>query len=89
MSEPAKKSTRSAGGAAYDFLGHLMPNCSTALRVVKLGQERSLSLREKFVLRYHSPLCLHCNCKRETFDGQLEKMRALQAERKDHTSKTR
>jgi len=81
MSEPPKKSNRSAGDAFYDFIGHLVPSCSTALRLVEIGQSRPLTLREKFVLKYNSPLCLHCNCKRETFDEELEKMRALDANR--------
>ncbi len=81
MSDPPKKSTRSAGDAVYDFIGHLVPSCSTALRLVELGQARPLTLREKFVLKYNSPLCLHCNCKRETFDKELERMRDLEAQR--------
>jgi len=82
MPEPPKKSNRAVGDAVYDFVGQLVPSCSTALRLVELGQERPLTLREKFVLKFNSPLCLHCNCKRETFDKELAKMHELEAERK-------
>lgn len=59
-----------------------MPSCGPALRMVELGQERPLSLKEKFVLTYNTPLCLHCNCNRRKFREEREKMREIEAHRK-------
>jgi hypothetical protein len=74
---------RSAADVVYGVLGAVVPSCGTALRLVELGQERSLTLRERFVLKYNSPLCLHCNCNREKFDKELSLMREIEEKRKD------
>lgn len=66
----------------YGILGAIFPNCGDALRMVEIGQERPLKAHERFVLAYNSPLCLHCNCKREKFDKEREKYRAAEATRK-------
>ena len=79
---PKKQPKRSAADVVYSVLGAVVPGCGTALRLVELGQERPLTLRERFVLKYNSPLCLHCNCKRETFDKELERMREIEEQRK-------
>lgn len=80
MQEPTNKNT--ASDRVYAFLGAIFPNCGDALRLVELGQERPLKPYERFVLAYNSPLCLHCNCKREKFDKEREKYRAAEASRK-------
>jgi len=50
--------------------------------MVELGQERPLSLGEKFVLTYNSTLCLHCNCNRRKFNEERVKMREAQREQR-------
>ncbi|ADE55696.1 hypothetical protein [Coraliomargarita akajimensis] len=67
---------------AYSILGAITPSCSDALRMVELGQQRPLKLHERFILFYNSPLCLHCNCKRETFEAGRQQLRAVELERK-------
>ena len=76
-----KSQPRTAADRIYGFLGAVVPSCGTALELVELGQQRPLSLREKFVLKYNSPLCLHCNCNREKFDKERERMREIDRER--------
>lgn len=66
----------------YAILGALTPSCSDGMRLVELGQERPLKLHERVALVYNSPLCLHCNCKREKFDKERAKLRELDRERK-------
>ena len=56
------------------MLGKLLPNCFAALRLVERGTKRPLSTREKLLLRYHSPLCPHCNCARHRFQKSLKDM---------------
>ena len=68
--------------AVYNFLGILFPNCRDSLNLVEKGQERPLKWHEKFALKYNSPLCMHCNCNREKFDKEYEKLKALEAKRK-------
>lgn len=80
---PKKQPSRSAAGVVYSILGAVVPGCGNALRLVELGQKRPLTLRERFVLKYNSPLCLHCNCKRETFDEELKRMREIEEKRKN------
>jgi len=77
-----KENKPSVQDAIYTALGAVVPSCGDALRLVELGQERPLSMREKFVLFYNSPLCLHCNCNRDKFDKEREKLREINAERK-------
>jgi thioredoxin-related protein len=50
------------------------------LRLVELGQQRPLKLHERLLLIYNSPLCLHCNCKRDKFNKERAKMRAIEWE---------
>lgn len=44
-----------------------LPNCSTALRLVKVGTERPLRWTERIALRYHGHLCPGCTCQQERF----------------------
>jgi len=67
---------------AFDLIGAIIPSCGSAMRMVELGQERPLSVREKFVLLYNTPLCPHCNCKRELFLKERAKMREITQARK-------
>jgi len=78
VSEPSKKTTTDH---VYAFLGAIFPNCGDALRLVEIGQERPLKVHERLVLAYNSPLCLHCNCKREKFEKEREKYRSVEASR--------
>lgn len=77
-----KPSKRSASDMFFDTLGAIVPSCGPALRMVELGQQRPLSLKERLVLTYNSPLCLHCNCNRRKFNEERAKMRAIEAERR-------
>lgn len=74
MSEK-KKNRRSATDVAFDLMGSVVPSCGVALRLAEAGQRRPLSLREKFVLLYNTPLCPHCQCNREKFTEARAKMR--------------
>ena len=78
-----KESPASLEDVVYRALGAIVPSCGDALRLVELGQQRPLNKRERFVLFYNSPLCLHCNCNRERFDKERDKMREIEAERLD------
>ena len=49
---------------------------------MELGQQHPLKLHERIALIYNSPLCLHCNCKREKFDKERAQLRAIERERK-------
>lgn len=80
MQDPSKKTTTDR---VYAVLGAIFPNCGDALRLVEIGQERPLKVHERLVLAYNSPLCLHCNCKREKFDKEREKYRSVEASRKN------
>ena len=80
MQQPEK--TPTSADRVYSILGAIFPNCGDALRLVELGRERPLKLHERFVLVYNSPLCLHCNCKREKFDKEREKYRNAKLARK-------
>lgn len=73
-----KPSKRSAADAFFDTVGAVVPSCGPALRMVELGQQRPLSVKERFVLTYNSTLCLHCNCNRRKFNEEREKMREAQ-----------
>jgi hypothetical protein len=81
MAKP-KPSSRSVVDVVFDTVGAIVPSCGAALRLVERGQERPLSLRERFVLFYNTPLCPHCQCNREKFTKEREKMRTIAAERK-------
>ncbi|MEM8866805.1 MAG: hypothetical protein AAGC73_00925 [Verrucomicrobiota bacterium] len=81
MSSKSKKS-RSLVDFAFDTIGAIVPSCGSALRLVELGQERPLNLKEKFVLAYNSPLCPHCRCNRDKFNIERAKMREIAATRK-------
>ncbi|MGB0743718.1 MAG: hypothetical protein ACPGSB_04255, partial [Opitutales bacterium] len=74
-----KTSKRSATDLFFDAVGAVVPSCGPALRMVELGQQRPLSLKERFVLTYNSTLCLHCNCNRRKFNEEREKMRVVEA----------
>ena len=76
-----KKSPKSMSDHLCDFIGKLIPNCSDGMRLVELGQKRPLKLSERFALFYNSPLCLHCNCNRQKFDKEREKLREIERER--------
>jgi hypothetical protein len=65
------------------LMGAVIPSCMEGLRLVELGQQRPLKVRERLVLFYNSPLCLHCNCKREKFNKERDKMRAIERERRN------
>lgn len=71
----------SLADAVYGFLGHIFPSCSDALKLVEKGQNTPLKWHEKFALKYNSPLCLHCNCNREKFDKEYEKLKAIESSR--------
>ena len=76
-----KPNKRSAADIFFDTVGAVVPSCGPALRMVELGQQRPLSVKERFVLSYNSTLCLHCNCNRRKFNEEREKMREIQAKR--------
>jgi hypothetical protein len=76
-----KKPAFSLQDAVYSVLGAVVPSCGDALRMVERGKERPLNLRERFVLLYNSPLCPHCNCKRETFEKERAKLKEIEAAR--------
>lgn len=82
MSKSSKKTKRSKADILFDVAGAVVPSCGPALRLAELGQERTLSVKEKFILLYNSPLCLHCNCNRVKFKEAKEKMRVARANRK-------
>lgn len=77
-----KSYKRSATDLFFDTVGAVVPSCGPALRMVELGQQRPLSLKERFVLTYNSTLCLHCNCNRRKFNEERAKMREIEAERR-------
>ena len=64
-------------------VGKLMPNCFAALRLVETGVERPLKPTEKLALRYHSNLCLHCNCAQRKFDKLMDDYRDAEKSRKN------
>lgn len=66
----------------FDTVGAIVPSCGPALRMVELGQERPLKLSEKFILRYNSTLCLHCNCNRRKFEEGRARMRDIEKARR-------
>ncbi|MEO0508521.1 MAG: hypothetical protein AAF065_01520 [Verrucomicrobiota bacterium] len=82
----SKPSKRSATDLFFDTLGAVVPSCGPALKMVELGQERPLSLSERFVLTYNSTLCLHCNCNRRKFGEERAKMREAERERSKSNS---
>ncbi|QXD33689.1 hypothetical protein [Candidatus Pelagisphaera phototrophica] len=69
-----EKQKRSLADLIYNAAGTVVPNCESALRMVEIGQRRPLTLRERFVLIYNTPLCPHCNCNREKFIEEKAKM---------------
>lgn len=73
-----QKQPKSASDRVCDLIGKLIPNCADGLRLVELGQKRPLKLSERFALFYNSPLCLHCNCNRQKFDKEREKLREIE-----------
>jgi len=81
MSNKTVKS-RTLADRAFDVIGAVVPSCGSALKMVELGKERPLSLREKFVLTYNSPLCPHCRCNREKFNKERAKMREISTQRR-------
>lgn len=81
MSNKIVKS-RTLADRAFDVIGAVVPSCGSALKMVELGKERPLSLREKFVLTYNSPLCPHCRCNREKFNKERAKMREISTQRR-------
>lgn len=74
------KGKRSVADRIFDIVGAIVPSCGSALRLVEMGQSRPLSIREKCVLLYNTPLCPHCQCNREKFNKERAKM--LQNEHK-------
>ena len=77
-----RKKKRSFADLVFDAAGAVVPSCGPAMRMVELGQERPLKLGERVVLIYNSPLCPHCQCNREKFDKEREKLREAEAARK-------
>jgi len=82
MSKETETVSKSLSDRASELLGALIPSCGDGLRLVELGQKRPLKLHERFALLYNSPLCLHCNCNRQKFDKEREKMRAIELQRR-------
>jgi hypothetical protein len=77
-----KPKSRSVADILFDTAGAIVPSCGSALKMVELGQERPLNMREKFVLLYNTPLCPHCRCNKETFVKERAKMREIASARK-------
>ena len=67
---------------ACALVGSVIPSCMEGLRLVELGQQRKLKLHERLALFYNSPLCLHCNCKRDKFDKERAKLREIDRQRR-------
>ena len=61
----------------YNVLGFIFPNCRDALKLVEKGKKEPLRWHEKLLLKYNSPLCLHCNCNREKFDKEYKKLKSF------------
>lgn len=78
----SKHSIKSISERAATMVGAIIPSCMEGLRLVELGQERSLKLHERIALFYNSPLCIHCNCKRDKFDKERAKLRELDRQRR-------
>ena len=76
------KQKRSVVDVFFDTVGAIVPSCGPALRMVERAQERPLKIRERVVLFYNSPLCLHCSCNRAKFKEERAKMKELDAERR-------
>jgi hypothetical protein len=76
MSEKSKPK-RTPSDVFFDTIGAVVPSCGPALRMVELGQQRPLSLKERFVLLYNTPLCPHCNCNRAKFVEERAKMKEI------------
>lgn len=79
MSEKPKETSRSVGALFYGVLGAIVPSCGSAMEMVDRGKERPLKLTEKFVLLYNTPLCPNCNCNRQKFRAEREKMRKIRS----------
>lgn len=79
---PSKPSFTSISERAFTLVGAIIPSCMEGLRLVELGQERPLKLHERIALFYNSPLCIHCNCKRDKFDKERAKLRELDRQRR-------
>ena len=67
---------------ACALVGSVIPSCMEGLRLVELGQQRQLKLHERLALFYNTPLCLHCNCKRDKFDKERAKLREIDRQRR-------
>lgn len=78
----SSKQKRSVVDVFFDTVGAIVPSCGPALRMVERAQERPLKIRERVVLFYNSPLCLHCSCNRAKFKEERAKMKELDAERR-------
>ena len=76
-----KNSSKPVYDTVCDLLGKLIPSCSDGMRLVELGQKRPLKLHERLELFYNSPLCLHCNCNRQKFNKELEKLKEIERKR--------
>ena len=83
------KQKRSAVDVFFDTVGAIVPSCGPALRMVERAQERPLKIRERLVLFYNSPLCLHCSCNRAKFKEERAKMKKLNSERRISNSENR
>ncbi len=79
---PKETPPKTLSDRACEIMGTLIPSCGDGLRLVELGQQRPLKLRERFALLYNSPLCLHCNCNRQKFDKERAKLREIERERR-------
>ncbi len=64
------------------LFGKLLPNCFTALRLAEKGAEQPLSLSEKMLLKYNSPLCPHCSCSERPFRKAMQRLEAAEVERR-------
>lgn len=78
----SKPSSTSLSDRACALLGTLIPSCMDGLRLVELGQQRPLKLHERIALIYNSPLCLHCNCNRQKFNKERDKLREIERQRR-------
>lgn len=59
----------------------LLPNCGTALSLVKKGLDGRLTRLERIRLSYHARLCFHCECQRERFEQLRSRLRTRELQR--------
>ena len=82
MTNP-ETSTNGLGQGLLEKLNNALPNCTAALRLCETGQQRPLTPLEKAGLRWHSKLCVFCQCARTKFEIAHEKYTEAEASRKN------